>query len=135
MDIRYLEAFLTISEEGSISKAATRLGLTQPAVSRHVKELEKSLNKTLFIRSHEGMTLTETGQLFYNEMQPIWHELQRKLHRFVPKNAVRLGVAPFISSTYLPQTLTYEASKMNITCTYTRDNCLEFIPMLKKRRH
>ncbi|AIC93718.1 LysR family transcriptional regulator [Shouchella lehensis] len=132
MNIRYLEAFLTISEEGSISKAATRLGLTQPAVSRHVKELEKSLNTALFIRSHEGMTLTETGQLFYNDVQPTWHELQSKLDSFTPKKAVRLGVAPFISSTYLPQTLTYEDSNMDIMCTRTQENCLEFIPMLKK---
>jgi DNA-binding transcriptional LysR family regulator len=58
-----LEIFHTVSEEGSFSRAAERLRLTQPAVSQHIRDLEERLGKTLFQRSNRGVRLTAAGKL------------------------------------------------------------------------
>lgn len=61
MEIRTLQYFLAIVREGSISKAAEVLHLTQPTLSRQMKELEDEFGKILFIRGNRKMILTEDG--------------------------------------------------------------------------
>jgi len=56
-----LRCFITIAREGSVSRAATLLGLTQPAVSLQLKGLEESVGLQLFNRTHGGFTVTEAG--------------------------------------------------------------------------
>ena len=60
MEIRLLKYFLAIVEEGSISKAATVLHITQPTLSRQIKNFEESLNTLLFDRDNH-MALTAAG--------------------------------------------------------------------------
>ncbi len=57
-----LRIFLTVVEEGSITRAAERLYLTQPAVSQHIRALEKMLGVKLFRRGRRGMVLTPAGK-------------------------------------------------------------------------
>ena len=52
MELRVLRYFITIAEEGSISKAAEKLMITQPTLSRQLKDLEQDLGEPLFIREH-----------------------------------------------------------------------------------
>ena len=63
MDIRVLRYFLAVAREQSFSTAAERLYLSQPTLSRQLKELEDELGKTLLIRSNKGVTLTEEGMI------------------------------------------------------------------------
>lgn len=62
LTLHKLEIFNTVSEEGSFSRAANRLRLTQPAVSQHIRDLEESLGKKLFRRSNRGVSLTPAGE-------------------------------------------------------------------------
>lgn len=62
MDTHRLRYFLRIAEEGSISRAASVLGIAQPALSRHVRLLEEDLGVTLFRRTARGVRLTEEGE-------------------------------------------------------------------------
>ncbi len=71
MDIRVLQYFVTIARERTISRAAERLHLTQPTLSRQLKDLEEELAVSLFNRSNREMTLTEDGQYLYNRAQEI----------------------------------------------------------------
>ena len=64
MDLRTLQFFLTVAEEGSISRAAEQLHISQPTVSREMMELEKELNKTLLVRTSKNVSLTPDGLLF-----------------------------------------------------------------------
>ncbi len=64
MNLRSLEFFLTVAEEGSISHAAERLHISQPTVSRDMMELERELGKNLFIRTSKNVSLTPDGLLF-----------------------------------------------------------------------
>ncbi len=62
MDWTLVQSFLAVAEEGSLSGAARRLGMTQPSLGRHVKLLEEALGVTLFTRAAHGLELTETGE-------------------------------------------------------------------------
>lgn len=63
MDIRVLQYFLMVAREESITKAAERLHMTQPPLSRQLKDLEKEVGKQLLIRGSKKVTLTEDGML------------------------------------------------------------------------
>lgn len=61
LDWTLVQTFIAVAEEGSLSAAARRLGITQPSVGRQVKNIEENLDVTLFRRVHRGFDLTETG--------------------------------------------------------------------------
>jgi len=63
MDLRHLRAFVAVAEEGAFTKAATRLHLSQPPLSKQVRQLERELGTTLFVRRREGIELTADGML------------------------------------------------------------------------
>lgn len=62
MDLYQLKTFVAVAREGSITRAAEVVHLSQPAVSAHIKEIEDALGLTLFERTSRGMTLTADGK-------------------------------------------------------------------------
>lgn len=73
--LRCLRALAAVTERGSVLAAAEALNLSQPAVSRAIRDLEKALGLTLFERHHGGMLCTEGGEL-------VAHRCRRVLHQF-----------------------------------------------------
>lgn len=71
MELRVLEYFLAVAREQNITKAAERLHLTQPTLSRQLKDLEKEFGKSLFIRGKRRITLTEEGHYFRKRAEEI----------------------------------------------------------------
>ncbi|MFM0816927.1 LysR family transcriptional regulator [Streptococcus suis] len=71
MDIRVLTYFIAIVQTGSISNAAQSLHITQPTLSRQIKELEQELDTVLFYRGSREIQLTEAGQYLYNRALEI----------------------------------------------------------------
>jgi DNA-binding transcriptional LysR family regulator len=61
MDLVQLRAFVTVANEGNLTRAAERLHLTQPAVSLQIKSLQAALHLQLFARTPNGMALTDDG--------------------------------------------------------------------------
>lgn len=76
MDLASLEAFLAIAEGGSFSAAASRLHLTQPAVSKRIAALEAQLGRRLFDRLGREVALTEAGQALLPRARRILGELE-----------------------------------------------------------
>ena len=73
-DWRLLRYFSIIAEEGSMRRAAERLFMTQPPLSRHMKRLEETLGVTLFTRHSKGLTLTSQGQAVLRIARPVLEE-------------------------------------------------------------
>jgi DNA-binding transcriptional LysR family regulator len=81
MELRHLRYFQAVAEELSFSKAARRLRVAQPALSRAVKDLEAQLGATLFTRSRQGVTMTPAGSVLLDEtallLQRVDHLIAR----------------------------------------------------------
>lgn len=71
MNLKQLEAFVSIAELKSFSKAARRLYLTQPTVSAHIHSLEKELKSRLFIRTTKDVLLSAAGELLYEQAKQM----------------------------------------------------------------
>ncbi|SFG01484.1 transcriptional regulator, LysR family [Priestia megaterium] len=71
MEVRVLRYFLTVAREGNITRAADFLHVTQPTLSRQLKDLEQELGKKLFIRSSHSVILTDEGMLLRNRAEEI----------------------------------------------------------------
>jgi DNA-binding transcriptional LysR family regulator len=63
MELYQLRTFIVVAEEGNVTRAAARLGLTPPSVSAQIKHLEEELHVQLFVRTSQGMRLTDHGTL------------------------------------------------------------------------
>lgn len=70
MDIKQLEYFLQVCEDGSFSKAAGNLFITQQGLNKSIQNLEKELNAQLFIRTNHGLIPTEAGDLLKKQAIP-----------------------------------------------------------------
>lgn len=71
MEFRVLQYFLAVVREQSLSGAAEFLHLSQPTLSRQLKDLEEELGKQLFLRSNKGITLTEEGMILRKRAEEI----------------------------------------------------------------
>jgi DNA-binding transcriptional LysR family regulator len=61
MDLQHIRAFVAVAREGNLTRAASRLHLTQPAVSVQLRNFQEALGLTLFVRKGQGLTLTADG--------------------------------------------------------------------------
>ena len=80
MELRVLQYFLAVTREQSISGAAEFLHLSQPTLSRQLKDMEEELGKQLFIRGNRKVTLTEEGMILRKRAEEIM-DLVRKTER------------------------------------------------------
>ena len=71
MELRHLRYFAAVAAHGSFSRAAGTLHLTQPALSRQVKDLEDELGVPLLVRGTNAVSLTDAGELFYEEARDL----------------------------------------------------------------
>ena len=71
MDIRIMEYFLAITREGNISAAAEALHVSQPALSRQIKDLEEELGVTLFERDNRILGLTKAGESLLRDAREL----------------------------------------------------------------
>ena len=71
MELRVLKYFLMVAREGSITAAANALHITQPTLSRQIRELEEEVGSPLFVRGSHSISLTEEGVLLRKRASEI----------------------------------------------------------------
>ncbi|EOQ87557.1 LysR substrate-binding domain protein [Leptospira yanagawae serovar Saopaulo str. Sao Paulo = ATCC 700523] len=109
MEFRQITYFLAISEVGTFQKAAMRLGLTQPALSRQIYLLEKELGVRVLERGGRTVRLTIEGERFYQysiRMKELWEEIQNGFSKDNElKGNFSISAGGTVSAWILPQIL------------------------------
>src|SRR5215470_18007082 len=110
MELRHLRYFVVVAEMENVSRAALKLHVSQPALSRQVRDLEDELGFPLLERSAKSIHLTAAGRVFLNEGRAV---LQRaddagKAARATATGShaeLHVGYAPTLTARILPPTL------------------------------
>src|SRR4029078_8641522 len=98
MDFRHIRAFIAVADALSVTKAAERLHISQPPLSRHIQQLEHELRLTLFVRPRQGGPLTEPGRQLLEKAR-AWEAAAQTFHdaakeaRSTEGARVRVGIA------------------------------------------
>lgn len=105
---RHLECFLEVTRQGSVVRAADILSLTQPAVSKKLKELEEILGVRLLERSKKGIELTHYGNVFLEHASTSVAALREGAERVAQAQAtglqkLNIGVLPTVATSILPE--------------------------------
>lgn len=103
MELRQLKYFIAVADCGSLSRAAKRLFIAQSALSQQMLQLEEMLKVPLFFRSPKGVTLTESGQAFYEHARAIMRQVNDAKAAALqpladaPAGSVIIGIPPSVS--------------------------------------
>lgn len=76
MELRHLKYFIAVAEELHFGKAAIALNMSQPPLSRQIKQLEKEIGAKLFTRTKRSVELTDAGKLFLEQSNQIFNKLE-----------------------------------------------------------
>jgi len=112
MDLRHLRYFVAVAEQQNITRAALQLHLSQPPLSRQMRNLEEDLGVALFNREAKAVRLTEAGRVFLTEARIILQRAEEavELVKDVAKGKrgeIHVGYAPSLTVEVLPRALRY----------------------------
>jgi len=107
IELRHLRYFLAVATERNFTRAAERLHMAQPPLSRQIQQLEEELGVSLFDRDSRPLALTTAGALFYDQAQQVvqrMDELKTMMKRFVAADRPRfvIGFVPSVMYARLP---------------------------------
>jgi len=125
IEIRHLRYFLAVAGAGSFSRAADRLGISQPSISQQMRDLEAGLRISLFQRRGKRILLTAAGLIFQEHARAILHQMENFLDELSRdsvqlRGAVRLGIVPWLDVALVPQLLgLFAARHPNVNLTVT----------------
>src|ERR1700760_1295598 len=88
MELRHFRYFVAVAEEENVTRAAARLHVSQPPLSRQIRDLERELGTKLFERNANGVRLTEAGREFLVEARDVLRRADAAVERV---KAVALG--------------------------------------------
>jgi len=111
MELRSIQYFVQIADEGSITRAAGKAGVAQPALTRHVKQLEAEFGTQLLMRLPRGVRLTASGRDFLEHARRIMLEVARAKEHVrgnarIPRGRVVIGTSPTLAPLLLPGCIT-----------------------------
>ena len=123
MELRHLRYFVAVAEEQNVTRAARRLHVAQPALSRQIRDLEEELGAVLFERSAASLRLTDGGRLFLNEAREVLRRADAAVQTIraaagAKKSEIHIGYAPSPTAEFLPRLLrAYEKAAPDVCVT------------------
>lgn len=133
-----LRAFVSVARQGSIRGAGRVLNLSQPALTKSIKELEQSLGTRLFVRRRQGVTLTDCGDAFFKHASLILEEL-RVAHEDIAQRLggtsgrVNIGVGASIARTIMPVVIErFHREFPNVKVRIAEGQLVSMIPELRQ---
>lgn len=140
MDLKQIESFVRVAELGSFTKAAAALGMAQPLLSRHVRQLEVSLHQNLLTRNGRGVTLTDAGRVLLEHGRGILHQVELAREelgsvRGALAGRVSIGLPPSLSRLLtVPLTKAFRQSLAQAQLTLTESFSLPMLEQLRAGR-
>ena len=131
-----LETFITVCEVKNFTKAGEMLGLTQPAVSQHIKKLEEELGTQIFLRKKGGITLSQEGEialLYAKRMRALQDKMRDKIKSAKANiRKIRIGITHTQESGYMIEALSKMAlAYENLNITFITDTIKNLYAMLE----
>jgi DNA-binding transcriptional LysR family regulator len=110
VELRHLRYFVIVAEEQNVTRAAERLHLSQPPLSRQIRDLEDELGVELFRRTAKSLVLTDAGRVFLGEARAVLLRADEAVEtaRAAARKCqgrLRIGYAPSLTAKFLPQAL------------------------------
>lgn len=131
-----LETFITVCEVKNFTKAGEMLGLTQPAVSQHIKKLEEELDTQIFLRKKGEITLSQEGEialLYAKRMRALQDKMRDKIKSAKANiRKIRIGITHTQESGYMIEALSKMAlAYENLNITFITDTIRNLYAMLE----
>ena len=106
IDLNLYKIFYCVAITGNITKASEQLYISQPAVTKSIKQLENSLGGALFIRTKKGVTLTEEGKVLLEYVKNILEEAKNAQNKFnsliqLEEGKIHIGASATVSKHFL----------------------------------
>jgi LysR family cyn operon transcriptional activator len=131
MNFELYKFFYFVAKFKNISKASEQLYVTQPAVSRAIKQLEDDLGCSLFFRTSKGVQLTQEGEVLYNHIEQAYNFItsgEKKISDFknLQTGEIKIGASETLCKYYLAPYLKlfktdYPDIKVIVTCPTTNE--------------
>ena len=112
MELRHLRYFVTVAEEQNVTRAAARLHVSQPPLSRQIRDLEDELGVALFEHGAKAVKLTEAGRVFLTEARAALQRVDDAVQMIKAvasgeQGEIHVGYAPSLAVELLPRALKY----------------------------
>ena len=137
IDYELYKIFYQVANSGNITHASQKLNISQPAISKSIKNLESQLGGELFVRTQKGVVLTEEGKIFYNHIKNAINNITNAENEFsnlinLNTGSIRIGVSTTITEKYLlPYLKRFHELYPNITIHMFTDISNELLDKLK----
>ncbi|MEY4072685.1 MAG: hypothetical protein RJA29_42 [Pseudomonadota bacterium] len=110
MELKSIRFFMTVATCGNITRAAEQLGIVQPALTRHIKQLEDEFGVRMFSRLPRGVQLTTAGREFLEYSRRIVDEVERARHELTalgkqPRGLIAMGSTTTLARVLMPAVL------------------------------
>ena len=106
IDFELYRIFYVVANNGNITKASKELNISQPAISKSIKNLEEQLGGTLFVRTKRGVILTEEGKEFYNYIRQAIEYINNAENKFtdlinLESGCIKIGISTTLTKEFL----------------------------------
>jgi len=137
LELRHLRYFVAVAEEENVSRAASRLQVSQPGVSRQIHDLEDEIGFSLFERNGKSVRLTAAGKIFFGEARDILERTSDAVKKAgrASQAEINVGYAPSHTVEILPRALRgFRSSFPEVRVTLHDLSAEEMLPLLLQKK-
>lgn len=137
IDFELYRVFYAVANNGNITKAADELMISQPAISKSIKNLEEQLGGQLFVRTKRGVILTEEGKEFYNYIKHAMEYIVSAENKFIElinleTGCIKIGVSATLTKEFLlPYLEEFHSLYPKVDIQINTDITNELLPKLR----
>ncbi|MBQ6992057.1 MAG: LysR family transcriptional regulator [Clostridia bacterium] len=134
VDLELYKIFKIVAEEENITNASKRLNISQPAVTKHIKNLEEALKVKLFERTNKGLKLTEVGKNIFEEITSPITILENIYKKYGGNKDIELGIhATMLNKLFSKPLSKYYETNESVKINITNNNSEEMLSKLEKQ--